>query len=66
MFSVFTAPIAGYYNICGFFRFRNSGVSNDVNLYKVISNLANKVIFNRAVNAIKAFSFGVFLIMLHF
>jgi hypothetical protein len=38
---IFTAPVAGYYNICGFFRFRNSGNANDVSIYKGTARVAS-------------------------
>merc|ERR1719383_319924 len=31
---IFTPPVAGYYNICGYFRFQNSGNANDITIYK--------------------------------
>lgn len=37
---VFTPPVAGYYNICGFARFKNSGTSNDITIYKGSSRIA--------------------------
>jgi len=37
---IFTPPVAGYYNICGFARFQNSGNANDITIYKGSSVIA--------------------------